>query len=470
MAANEKLKKARKQKRWSMERASEMVGVSKSTYLRWETGHQKPHPTTLDLLCQAFEMTPEALGFDEPTQAESPLVVRTEATRVLVQADRSLQEPVQPQIRETPEQILTTSLTPLRLTEDQLIAFASLLRLGDTMMFDPTKRRTLETLLATLNMAMVTTQGFLPSEVVKHMLEPETDLARINEMTIQGYAKLMEACWQLSRGNELALAEKLLPECMTKLVPLAQRSSKYKQAVANLVAQGFRLYGILALHRNDLQARNIYCNQAVQYSKVSEDRSLLISSLKGLAQSYHDSNQHLQAIKTYLDSLQYGKSASPLLKARLYMGLAASYAYIDQQQDSLNYLGLALDTFPDHPETDPGFRYTDCDSWMMILLEGMIRSKLGQTNQALDTFKRIEQPTTGVPERVRIEILNQNAKTAIFAGDLEQGLSYIEAGVIGAKILGSQKRYNEAYDNYRQMTLLWPMEKRVKELGELFYT
>jgi hypothetical protein len=50
----------------------------------------------------------------------------------------------------------------------------------------------------------------------------------------------------------------------------------------------------------------------------------------------------------------------------------------------------------------------------------------------------------------------------------QQGATYVEAGVAGAKALGSQRRYNEAYDNFKQMAILWPQEKRMKELRDVF--
>ena len=60
---NQKLRKARQQKRWSIEKAAERVGVSGLTFSRWEHGTQQPHPSTLDLLCKAFGMSPGELGY-----------------------------------------------------------------------------------------------------------------------------------------------------------------------------------------------------------------------------------------------------------------------------------------------------------------------------------------------------------------------------------------------------------------------
>ncbi|HEY4033324.1 MAG TPA: helix-turn-helix transcriptional regulator [Ktedonobacteraceae bacterium] len=63
MMDNQKLRKARQQKRWSIEKAAEKVGISWLTFSRWEHGTQRPRPATLDMLCTAFGMSPEELGY-----------------------------------------------------------------------------------------------------------------------------------------------------------------------------------------------------------------------------------------------------------------------------------------------------------------------------------------------------------------------------------------------------------------------
>src|SRR5947209_11309908 len=72
---NQKLRKAREQKHWTIEKAADKVGVSWLTYSRWENRKQEPHPTTLDMLCQAFEMSSEDLGFassnEQPQRVEA---------------------------------------------------------------------------------------------------------------------------------------------------------------------------------------------------------------------------------------------------------------------------------------------------------------------------------------------------------------------------------------------------------------
>lgn len=60
------LKAARLQRRWDADFVSGEVGVSRSTYLRWEAGKQIPRPGALRALCRIFGLSPLALGFVRP--------------------------------------------------------------------------------------------------------------------------------------------------------------------------------------------------------------------------------------------------------------------------------------------------------------------------------------------------------------------------------------------------------------------
>jgi transcriptional regulator with XRE-family HTH domain len=58
-----RLRRARIEKGWTLLEASKKVGVSLATYRQWEAGLHKPHRSSLNALCTAFEMTREELGF-----------------------------------------------------------------------------------------------------------------------------------------------------------------------------------------------------------------------------------------------------------------------------------------------------------------------------------------------------------------------------------------------------------------------
>lgn len=63
---NTKLQKARKQRHWSIDEASLHIGVSRLTYIRWEQGTQRPHGSSLQMICRAFDLSDEQLGFGGP--------------------------------------------------------------------------------------------------------------------------------------------------------------------------------------------------------------------------------------------------------------------------------------------------------------------------------------------------------------------------------------------------------------------
>jgi transcriptional regulator with XRE-family HTH domain len=60
---NTMLQSARIKKSWTPEFVSKKVGVSLNTYIRWETGIQVPRPSSLNALCNVFDMSPTELGF-----------------------------------------------------------------------------------------------------------------------------------------------------------------------------------------------------------------------------------------------------------------------------------------------------------------------------------------------------------------------------------------------------------------------
>lgn len=68
---NSMLKTARLKKSWTPEFVSKKVGVSLSTYIRWEAGAQTPRHASLRALCKIFEMSPAELGFEQLPSSSS---------------------------------------------------------------------------------------------------------------------------------------------------------------------------------------------------------------------------------------------------------------------------------------------------------------------------------------------------------------------------------------------------------------
>ena len=189
-----------------------------------------------------------------------------------------------------------------------------------------------------------------------------------------------------------------------------------------------------------------------------------------LAVTYYDSKHPRKALQIYQEALPDIGTASPLVQGCTYVRMSNAYAQCGQEQEAVRCLRLAQEVFPEIPENDPGFLFADGGRFTLTLWEGLTRLDLDQPQEAWDAFAQIEQlpPTIIVPERMRLEIINHRAEAAIALGDQERFCAYIEAGITGAKNLGSERRYNEAFEVYKLAKQLWRNEPRVKELQDLF--
>lgn len=288
-------------------------------------------------------------------------------------------------------------------------------------------------------------------------------------------AASITACWHLMRGNQLSVVEEVLSAYLPVLTVFLENPSKYQKTVASLITQGYRINGILALHRNNLRERELCCQLAVQYSELAENPGLLVSALISLASTFYYSRNPEKAAQIYQRALTYRDEISPLLLARIYIELAVVYAQQKQEQEALRYMSLAQEIYPEYPEGDPSFLYAEFTPSSMILEEGLTHLALAQhysdrayPQQTWEVFSRFERLSVTVPERIRVEIINNQAKTALAMNDMDVFCNRIEQGVYGAKALGSKRRRQEALDVYKEARQLWPNELRIKELADLF--
>jgi tetratricopeptide (TPR) repeat protein len=261
----------------------------------------------------------------------------------------------------------------------------------------------------------------------------------------------------------------------------AHQPAPQQKAIADLAAQGNILMGLVALHTlhvpNNHQVRLAYCEHAVEYAQVSENHSLLSAALCHLGGSLRDIGSPAGMLQKHQEAAQYLTEAPPFLQSKLYIELAHAYARNGQVQEALRCIGEAHTTFPGENAFIPIFLSGDYGMFHLLLNEGQTYLNIGEHQidgdhyqQAETVFAQIETlpSTIVIPERFRIEILNQQALAAMKTQNLERFCFYFEKGIQGAKALGSQQRRQEAIDLYWQGRKLWSHEGRVKELADLF--
>ena len=313
----------------------------------------------------------------------------------------------------------------------------------------------------------------------QELLDPEAwdRLARavqqpssVNEETLSYFEKLTDFCWHLSNNNEASAAERILPRYLPHLVVLAHQPSKHQRRIAHLASQGYILAA--EIEPANIHAMKAYCQQAVLYSQIAESSDIQTAALKQQATIFLVDRNTGKALQKYQEALPLVEQVSPLLRSRIYLGLASAYARKGQvyRQHALRYLGLAGESFPQHPESDPNYLYTVCSLPVLHLYQALTYTDLQQPEDAWAALTRVDgmQPRMQVPESTRIEFLNLQAKTAAMRKDLETSRTYLQAGVEAAFKSGHQLWVSEAFDVYQSMYAIWPNEPQVKFLAELF--
>ncbi|HCI80083.1 MAG TPA: hypothetical protein DHW02_10385, partial [Ktedonobacter sp.] len=185
--------------------------------------------------------------------------------------------------------------------------------------------------------------------------------------------------------------------------------------------------------------------------------------------------QPFQALLAYQKALLYADRVTPLLRGRIYLGLASAYARCNPvlyKQEALRYLGLASEHFPSHPEDDPWYLYMYAagNRSVLHLYEALTYNDLHQSKSAWESLVKVDglHPKMTVTESARIEFINLQAKTLVTLGDMEESCAYIEASVKASDTSGYIIWREEAFEVYQELVNLWPHELRVRRLRNLF--
>ncbi len=460
---NEKLETARMRKRWSVAVASEKAGVSVNTFNRWERGLQVPQLGTLDLVCKAFDLPPEELGFERAitakrkpqekkashittknaiTSDQIPIHVSSETGRL---ADIMPSQPVIDEVQGCVEQA--------RRSLDSMSQRQSEKGGGGEV----SRRQAITALIGTTAAVFGLTQSahaqlLSPGEVLS--------LCTMNIPLI----------WQLYFEGGLAEVGQILPGYLSQLTALAKNSSHYQRRAASMASQGYQLASLLALQSQNFGTAQTYAQWAFEYGKQTEDFNLQTASLIRLALVYFYLKRAEPRLHAYQKALTCSHNSSPLLQGRVYIGLTEAYSKLGNRQDAQHCLELAHSTFPERPEEDPNFSYTHFNASSLSSFEGKMYLNLDQPRQAWNSFARLDKivPNTLIPNRVELTV--HQAATACAMGELEQTYAYVECAVTSALAMGSQLRCNEAYHVYEHMLQKWKNEPKVKTLGEMFLT
>ena len=297
--------------------------------------------------------------------------------------------------------------------------------------------------------------------------------AAANEFFLSRCAASLTACWHLLRGSDLPTVDQMLSTYLLALEGAAQQESRYQRAAARLASQAHRICGIVALHRNQLRVREHHCKRALYYATVASDTSSQASALISLASTYFYSSDPAQAAVIYEQASDLEADMQPLQRSRVYAELSVVYGQLRREQDAIRSARLAEQLYPDYPEQDRSFLYAEFTPASLTLEHGLAYVALadqypgrGYQHKAADTFARIEQMTSVVPDRIRFEIINHQATTAVLLNDLDAFEIYISRALDGVVLLPSKQRQREIRTAWHRAVETWPRERRLKALSE----
>ncbi len=466
---NELLEAARMRKRWSVAVASEKAGVSVNTFNRWERGLQIPQLSTLDLLCKAFDMSPEELGFGHAITGKrritEPLPPESAAIEAIETADRPFTvwippttgasnsiTPILQPIGELPVYPEQMKRSLEQMSQTQIKKGGNEVDRGDKGI---SRRQAITTLIGTPVTVFGLTQGIHPE-----LLHPEEVLS----LCTIGIPLL----WRLYFEGGLAEVSQTLPAYLTQLTKLAQEPSPYQKRAASLASQGYQLASLLSLQYQNFGTSATYATQASQFADQIEDAHLLTAALIRQAQVYFYLKRPRQRLLVYERALHTSSKASPLLQGRVYIGLAETHSNLGKEQEASHYLDLAHKTFPANYEDDPNFSYTHFNCWSLSSFEGAMHLNLKRPQQAWKTLMQVDTliPHGPVPDRLQLSV--QQATASYMLDEMDQSCAYLEAAVRGALTAGNHLRYDEAYTVYECMQHKWGKEQKIKVIRQLF--
>jgi tetratricopeptide (TPR) repeat protein len=315
----------------------------------------------------------------------------------------------------------------------------------------------------------------LSAVAADQLMATETrNLTATRQLFLSRCAASVTACWHLLRGSDLQTVREVLSGYLLPLEAIASEPSKYQSAAAALASQAHRISGILALHQDQLRIREYHCNRALYYATAAADVGSEASALISLASTYFYMSKPDLAAKTYERAFELETRIPPLQRSRVYAELSVVYGQLGRAHDAIRAAERSDELYPDRPEHDPSFLYAEFTPASLALEQGLayvaLAGHFNARNYEYKAAKIFAQLTIGqlghVPDRIRFEIVNSQARAAVLVGDLDAFESYFGAGVQGVALLSSKQRKREIEHAWQCAAERWPNERRVRGLKE----
>jgi transcriptional regulator with XRE-family HTH domain len=451
MESHSKLEAARRLRGWTLEVASQKIGVHPRTLRRWETGKSRPQGFRVFKISQIYEATPSALGIasspdelDGGTLADEPGSPLTHICEPALSAeDLDLHLISLILQRKLERQNLDYQAFQGRI--DQCIKdYDAYMRARQTYNpADPTRQQALRVV------ASVPIVAYLENLTPISLPAPAEDI-------LTHCASAITACWHMGQEEDLKLARSFVTGYLILLSEVFSRVTTCRQAAAALIAQACLLRTILAYKLEGLHAGVNYYARALEFSLLADAAQPPIGQSLNLTALY--GKQPAELLRQMAEAIWLLKPAPAPPDFRLIRD------YL--QKISVFYKFSALQS-AESDESDAGeFRYfppiLDYAEAALNLWDGMIYHELDEYAQTLDNLRpgTTEEPVCDAPEQVRLEFLPNRALASLRLHDMDQAISTLRASIPQVLSLGGEQELLEARKAYHLMQFTLPADSR----------
>lgn len=446
MERNAKLEAARRLRGWTLEVASQKIGVHPRTLRRWETGQSKPHGFRVYKISEVYETTPSALGIGSHQQAFLAGEENMPGEQDLLFAH--ITEAVEDLDLRLISLILQRKLDrhnlnyqPFQRRIDQCLREYDESKSYDPA--DPVRQRALRMV------ASIPVAAYLENITPYALPAPPGDI-------LTHCASAITVCWHMSQPDDLQLARSFVSGYLILLSEVFGRAAHCRQAAASLIAQACLLRTMLAFQLEEPQASMNYYARALEFSRLADNAPAALPFHSRV--SYNYGKQPEQALRKMAESIWLLKPAAPPPDFPLVRG------YLQKISSLYQLPGPGAHEASDSSSEQPEFRLfppaLDYVEAALSLWDGITYHELHEYAQALDSLRPeiTEGPVCDAPEQVRMEFLPNRALASLRLHDMDQAVTTLRAAVPQVLSLGDEQALLEAGEAYHLMQFMLPGE------------
>jgi transcriptional regulator with XRE-family HTH domain len=469
MERNSKLEAARRLRGWTLEVASQKIGVHPRTLRRWENGQSRPHGFRVYKISEIYETTPTALGIGSECHQ---LFCASEGT---------------PQIEQS--QLLAHIADPLLTIEDLDLHLMGLILQRKLDRQDLNYRvfqQHIDQCIKEYDAYMQTRQSHSPADPARQQalsvvasipiaaylenLTPHA-LPAPPEDILTHCASAITVCWHMGQRADLALARALVSGYLILLLEVFERVAYCRQATAELIAQACLLRTMLAHQLEEPHTGITYYARALKFSWFADTAE--VQSVSPIHPRARYGKQPKQSLRNMAESLWLLKTTSPLPDFSLirdYLQKISAVYQLPLVSGQRASEQLFAEQFEAH-QIPPTLDYAGA---ALNLWDGMTYHELNTYAQALDNMRpnTSDESARDIPEQVRTEFLANRALAALRLHDMDQAVTTMRATIPQTLSLGSERKMLETRSAYHLMQFLLPGDSptTVVELKDLLQT